>query len=99
MLLAAAVVATPILLAIPAHADTDDDDTYFQNLKNLNFEVWDPEQAIRQGHWICNLEQVGRDTEAEATVVLYHGQNNYSMQTAANIAVAATRAYCPWEEN
>jgi hypothetical protein len=93
-LIAASALAVGIGLAAPAHADPVTDVQFVQFLDKKGIPYDSPSRAVTEAKAVCLMLQQG-DTFTETARGLAGVQTNYSVETAAFFAGAATAAYCP----
>lgn len=94
--IAAGIIAaiTALLLADPAKADPDQDNTFFATLHQMNMVVYNPALLRRQGVRVCDQLNAGTPWRSTITELVGFG---YSRDEAARIFSASIVGYCPWQ--
>lgn len=90
-LLASVVVLVGV--AIPAHADSDDDE-FFAALRKSGITYQNPDRAIKAAQKVCDLAKSGT-LEAEIIRDLHEFNPAFTMGKAALFVQTAAGAYCP----
>ncbi|AAS03834.1 hypothetical protein O979_12005 [Mycobacterium avium subsp. paratuberculosis 10-4404] len=80
-------------MAIPAHADSDDD-AFLAALNKAGITYPDPTRAIRAGQKVCDLAGSGT-TELDIIRDVHELNPAFSTAKAALFVQAAAGAYCP----
>ena len=88
----ASVVAV-VGMAIPAHADSDDD-AFLAALNKAGISYKSPDRAIAAGQKVCDLASAGT-SEAEIIKDLHELNPAFTMGKAAEFVQAAASVYCP----
>jgi hypothetical protein len=79
--------------AIPAHADSDDDE-FLAALRKSGITYQNPDRAIKAAQKVCDLANSGT-SEAEIIKDLHEFNPAFTMGKAALFVQAAAGAYCP----
>lgn len=79
--------------AIPAHADSDDDE-FLAALRKSGITYQNPDRAIKAAQKVCDLANSGT-SEAEIIKDLHEFNPAFAMGKAALFVQAAAGAYCP----
>ncbi|MEE2855494.1 MAG: DUF732 domain-containing protein [Actinomycetota bacterium] len=80
-------------MAIPAHADPDDD-AFLTALNKAGISYQNPDRAIKAGQKVCDLANSGT-SEADIIKDLHEFNPAVTMGKAALFVQAAASAYCP----
>ncbi|GAB1816441.1 DUF732 domain-containing protein [Mycobacterium sp. MUNTM1] len=80
-------------VAVPAHADADDD-AFLAALNKAGITYQKPDRAIKAGQKVCDLASSGT-SEADMIKDLHEFNPAFTMDKAALFVQAAASVYCP----
>lgn len=94
VLLGLTAVAATLALAVPAHADIDNDQDFLTDLRDAGITYQDPSSAITIGKAVCDLLE---DGQSGAKVVTDLRNQNPAFQgaSAAHFTYLSASHYCP----
>lgn len=92
--LAVGGLAVMIGLAVPAHADANQDQALLVSLGAAGITYRDPESAIAAGKSVCDLAGQGK-SGVELVKILQAGNPGLSQVNAAKFTAIAAGVYCP----
>jgi len=89
-------VAAIIVMAVPAHADSNDNDdqAFLAALTKEGITYQSPDRAIAAGKKVCNLASGGK-TQLEILRDIRDLNPGFTLDGAAKFTEAAANAYCP----
>lgn len=82
-----------VLLAIPAHADSDDD-AFLAALTRAGISYKNPERAVTAGQKVCDLAKSGT-SQLDIVRDIRDLNPGFTMASAAKFAQGAASVYCP----
>lgn len=92
-LLTLASLAAAIGMAVPAHADSNDD-AFLASLQAAGITYPDPGRVIAAGRWVCQV--VGQGTQMVDAVKTIQAHNpGLTGDNAARFTAIAASVYCP----
>lgn len=80
-------------VAVPAHADSDDD-AFLAALNQAGISYSSPDKAIKAGQKVCDLASSGT-SQLDIIRDIRDLNPSFTMASAAKFAKAAASAYCP----
>ena len=93
LLVALAGCAAVVGMAVPAHADSNDD-AFLASLQAAGITFPDPGRVIAAGRWVC--QAVGGGTQMADVVKTVQSQNSgLHGDNAARFTAIAANVYCP----
>ena len=93
VVLALTSLAAAIGMAVPAHADGNDD-AFLASLQAAGITFPDPGRAIAAGKWVC--QAAGQGTPMADVVKAVQAQNSKLREdNAAKFTAIAANVYCP----
>jgi Protein of unknown function (DUF732) len=93
LLLTLTSLAAAIGMAVPAHADSNDD-AFLASLQAAGITYPDPARVIAAGKWVC--QAVGQGTQMVDVVKTVQAQNSgLRGDNAAKFTAIAANVYCP----
>ncbi len=93
VLLALTSLAAAVGMAVPAHADSNDD-AFLASLQAAGITFPDPGRAIAAGKWVC--QAAGKGTPMVDVVKTIQAENSgLRGDNAARFTAIAANVYCP----
>lgn len=87
-------LAVSVGLALPAHADANQDQAFLVSLNAAGITYKDPESAIAAGKSVCDMAGAGK-SGVDVVKVLQAGNPGLSESNAAKFTAISAGVYCP----